>query len=73
MEVNIEMYGARFDRIVPERKVEGAMIMKGQEDSANTVCFLGLLTLVLATSPTSGGRSVGIVRLWTSATEFSLV
>jgi hypothetical protein len=23
------------------------------------------------TSPTSGGRSVGIVRLWTKATEFS--
>jgi hypothetical protein len=23
------------------------------------------------TSPTSGGRSVGIVRLWTEATEFS--
>ena len=25
------------------------------------------------TSPTGGGRSVGIVRLWTKATEFSLV
>jgi hypothetical protein len=25
------------------------------------------------TSPTSGGRSVGIVRLWPQATEFSLV
>ena len=25
------------------------------------------------TSPTGGGRSVGIVRVWTKATEFSLV
>jgi hypothetical protein len=25
------------------------------------------------TSPTSGGRSVGIVRLWTKATEFSFL
>jgi hypothetical protein len=25
------------------------------------------------TSPTGGGRSVGIVRSWTKATEFSLV
>jgi len=25
------------------------------------------------TSPTGGGRSVGIVRMWTKATEFSLV
>jgi hypothetical protein len=27
---------------------------------------------VALTSPTSGGRSVGIVHLWTKATEFSL-
>jgi hypothetical protein len=47
MEVNTVMYGARFGRIVPEGKVDRAMIKKEQEDSANTVCFLGLLTLML--------------------------
>jgi hypothetical protein len=29
--------------------------------------------MLALTSPTSGGRSVGIVRLWSTATEFSLV
>jgi hypothetical protein len=39
MEANIE--------IMPQRKVEMAVIMRGQEDSANTVWFVGLVTLVL--------------------------
>jgi hypothetical protein len=44
MEANIEMCGARFGKIVPERKVEMAVIMKEQEHSANTVWFVGLVT-----------------------------
>jgi hypothetical protein len=41
----------------------------------STSCLLynyeALLTGILQTSPTSGGRSVGIVRSRTKATEFS--
>jgi hypothetical protein len=47
MDANIEMYGARFGRIVPERKVEMAVMMKGRKHSANTVWYVGLVTLVL--------------------------
>jgi hypothetical protein len=37
MEVNIEMYGARIGIIVSKSNMESAVIMKGQEDSANTI------------------------------------
>jgi hypothetical protein len=52
---------------LPERKGSGSGLET--DNTAVGIRHTDLQKLAL-TSPTSGGRSVGIVRLWTQATEF---
>jgi hypothetical protein len=57
---------------LPVRTVHGIFGMAGNRKHTYTACTKYYWQLAL-TSQTSGGRSVGIVRLRTQAVEFSLV
>ena len=58
-------------------KSSGSRSRKQRLTAAGTRCADHVTPLypqkLALTSPTGGGRSVGIVRVWTKATEFSLV
>jgi len=59
------------------KKSSGSRSRKQRLTAVGTLCADHVTPLypqkLALTSPTGGGRSVGIVRVWTKATEFSLV
>jgi hypothetical protein len=57
----------------PRRQLVGYCDGKRSLQSVKKELIQLALKKLALTSPTGGGRSVGIVRSWTKATEFSLV